>query len=52
MITVSLLPVWKMYFALPMDKGAFNLYLTFIHLVSDISCQCIFLLYSVMDFWS
>ena len=30
MITVSLLPVWKMYFALPMDKGAFNLYLAFI----------------------
>ena len=29
-ITVSLLPVWKMYFALPMDKGAFNLYLAFI----------------------
>ena len=30
MLTVSLLPVWKMYFALPMDKGAFNLYLAFI----------------------
>ena len=30
MVTVSLLPVWKMYFALPMDKGAFNLYLAFI----------------------